>query len=53
MIDSDNNSKFYSGDYKTHDDNKIVGIDNINIIINGSIDDMSAITNPNRKGFCY
>ena len=61
MIDSDsnsddgsnnsiNNSKFYSDDYKSHDDNKIVGIDNINIITNGSIDDMSRITNPNQKG---
>ena len=50
MIDSDNNSKFYSDDHKSHDKNKIVGIDNINIITNGSIDDMSRITNPNQKG---
>ena len=59
MINLDSNSdvvsnnKFDSNNYKSHNDNndnKIEGIDNINIIINGSIDDISRITNPNQKG---
>jgi len=54
-----NNNNFDSNDYKSYKSyksyndkkkNKIVDIDNINIIINGSIDDMSRITNPNQKG---
>tara|TARA_A100000164_G_C21395797_1_gene535384 strand:+ start:20 stop:451 length:432 start_codon:yes stop_codon:yes gene_type:complete len=48
-----NNNKFDSNNYKSHNDNndnKIEGIDNINIITNGSIDDMTRITNPNQKG---